>query len=94
MVFKYFILTEMHFKANLFFPIMTHPNPPTSHPWDYRDGDTKRGEGGLIRVPKQVDFKIHFGDLKYFFPVKGAGWVGPDPYGKIHYYFFCFGNHP
>ena len=28
---------------------------------DYRGGDTKRGEGGLIKVKKQVDYKIHFG---------------------------------
>ena len=28
MVLKHFILPEEHFKANMFFPIMTPPNPP------------------------------------------------------------------
>ena len=27
---------------------------------DCRDGDTKRGDVGLIKVKKEVDFKIHF----------------------------------
>ena len=36
-------------------PLLTHP---TTHPRDYRVGDTKRGEGGLKTVKKQVDFKI------------------------------------
>ena len=44
-----------------FFP---HYDPPLSHPithpQDCRDGDTKRGDVGLIKVKKQVDFKIHF----------------------------------
>ena len=61
MVLKCFILPEKHFKANLFFP---------------RNGDTKRGKGGLIKVNKQVDFKLILGD---FFFIKVAGWVGPDP---------------
>ena len=34
---------------------LTHP---TTHPRDYWGGDTKRGEGSLIKVKKQVDFKI------------------------------------
>ena len=46
-----------------------------------------RGEGGLIKVKKQVDFKIHFKQFKafldhlffFFFSIKGAGWVGPEP---------------
>ena len=38
-----------------------HYDPyPISHPRDCRDGDTKRGDVGLIKVKKQVDFKIHF----------------------------------
>ena len=52
MVLKHFILPEMHFKANLFFPIMTPLTHPTTHPQDYRGGGTKRGEGGLIKVKK------------------------------------------
>ena len=35
-------------------------NKKKPSPWDYRGGDTKRGEGGLMKVKKQVDFKIHF----------------------------------
>ena len=33
---------------------------PTAHPQDYQGGDTKRDEGGLIKVKRQVDLKIHF----------------------------------
>ena len=69
MILKHFILTEMHFKANLFFSIMA----PTIHPWDYRDGDTKRGEEGLIKVKNKSNSKFIWGDLK------DAGWVGPGP---------------
>ena len=56
-----------------------------THPRNCRDGDTKMGDVGLIKVKKQVDFKIHFGWFKafldhiFFFSIKGAGWVGPDP---------------
>ena len=61
MVLKHFILPEEHFKANLFFshydPPLTHP---ITHPCDCWDGGTKRGDVGLIKVKKQVDFKIHF----------------------------------
>ena len=61
MVSKHFILPEMHFKANLFFsyydPPLTHP---TTQPRNYQRGESKRGEWGLIKVKKQVDFKIHF----------------------------------
>ena len=43
MVLKHFILPEEHFKANLFFPIMTPPNPPHQSPsglsgWGYQEG--------------------------------------------------------
>ena len=43
MVLKHFILPEEHFKANLFFPIMTPPNPPHHSPsrlsgWGYQEG--------------------------------------------------------
>ena len=54
-------------KQTCFFPIMT-PNPlthPKTQSCDYWGGDTKRGEGGLIKVKKQVDFKVILGDLKY-----------------------------
>ena len=61
--------------------ILTHP---ITHPRDCWDGDTKRGDVGVIKVKKQVDFKIHFRCFKafldhvlfYFFSIKGlAGWV-------------------
>ena len=45
---------------------MTPQTHPTTHPQEYRGGDAKRVEGGLIKVKKQVDFKIHLGDLKHF----------------------------
>ena len=43
MVLKHFILPVEHFKANLFFPIMTPPNPPHHSPsglsgWVYQEG--------------------------------------------------------
>ena len=68
MALKHFILPEKHFKANMFF---SHYNPPPltypiTHPRDCRDGDTKRGDVGLIKVKKQVDFKIHFMWFKAF----------------------------
>ena len=68
-----------------------------THPRDYRGGDTKRGEGGLIKVKKQVDFKIHFRWFKafldhvflFFFSIKGTGWVGPDPMkNSIFFWYF------
>ena len=59
MVLKHFILSENHFKANLFYPIMTPLTQSITHPRDCRDGDTKRGDVGLIKVKKQVEFKIH-----------------------------------
>ena len=66
MVLKHFILPEEHFKANLFFPIMTPLTHPTTHPWDYCGGDTKRGEGVLIKVGKKLILKFNLGDLKHF----------------------------
>ena len=61
MVLKHFILPHEHFKESLFFP---HYDPPLTHtitqPRNCRDGDTKRGDVGLIKVKKQVDFKILF----------------------------------
>ena len=82
MVSKHFILPEIHFKANLFFsyydPPLTHP---TTQPRNYQRGESKRGEWGLMKVKKQVDFKIHFRGLKafldhVFFPLRGVGgWV-------------------
>ena len=60
MVLKCSILPEKHFKANLFSSIMTALTHPRVSPLDYQVGDTDRGEGGLIKVKKQVDFKIHF----------------------------------
>ena len=51
---------EKHFKTNLFFPHYDLPlTHPIIHPRDCRDGDTKRGDVVLIKVKKQVDFKIH-----------------------------------
>ena len=64
MVLKHFILSEEHFKANLFFPWppLTH----ISHPRDCRDGDTKRGDVGLIKVKNKLTLKFILGDLKHF----------------------------
>ena len=81
MVLKHFILPVDHFKTNLFFsnydPPLTHP---ITLPRDCRGVD-------LIKVKKQVDFKVHFrwfqAFLEYvgffYFSIKGAGWLGPDP---------------
>ena len=86
MVLRHIILPEKHFKANMFFPTMPPLTHPITHPRVCRDGDTKRGDVGLIKVKKQVDFKIHLRWLKAFFLpcfivffIKGAGWVGMDP---------------
>ena len=70
MALKHFILPDMYFIANLFFPLWpTNPQPlthPTTNPRDYLGEDTKRGEGGLIKVKKQVDLKKSIpGDLKH-----------------------------
>ena len=81
---KHFILPEEHFKANLFFfplcPPLTHP---ITHPRDFWDGDTKRGDVGLIKVKKKLTKRFILGDLKHlktmFFSIKGAGWLGVDP---------------
>ena len=60
MVLKQFILPVEHFKANLFFSHYEPPHRPITQRRDCRDGDTKRSDVGLIKVTKQVDFKIHF----------------------------------
>ena len=66
MVLKHFILPEMHFKANLFFPIMTPLTHPTTQPRDYRGGESKRGEWGLIKVKNKLTLKFILSDLKHF----------------------------
>ena len=66
MVLKHFILPEKHFKANLFFPIMTPLTNPTNQPRVYQGGDTKRGEWGLIKVKNKLTLKFILGDLKRF----------------------------
>ena len=84
MVLKHFILPENHFKATWLWPPLAHP---ITHPRDCQDGNTKRGDVGLIKVKKQVDLKIPFWWFKAFldhvvficFSIKGAGWLGPDP---------------
>ena len=94
MVLKHFILPEKHFKTNFFFPIMIPLTQPTTHPRDYRGGDTVRGEGGLIKVKKQVDFRIHFRWFKaflnhVFFPLRVlAGRVGPLMENSINFFFW------
>ena len=40
--------------------------PPTTHPRDYQSGDTKRGEGGLIKMKNKLTLKFILGDLKPF----------------------------
>ena len=51
-------------------------------PRDCREGDTKRGNVGFIKVKEQVDFRIHFRQFKAFldhvFFTKGAGYMVPD----------------
>ena len=66
MVLKHFILPAMHLKLTCFFPIMTPLTHPTTQPRDYQGGESKRGEWGLIKVKKQVDFKIYFRWFKAF----------------------------
>ena len=51
---KHFILPEMQLKTILFFPI--------------KGEDTKRGEGGLIKVKNKLTSKFISGDLKHFRP--------------------------
>ena len=80
MVLKRFILPENHFKANLFFPIMTPPNPSHHSPSGLSEWGYQEGWGGLIKVKNQIDFKIHFrwfkSFLDHFFPLRVfAGWV-------------------
>ena len=83
MVLKHFILPEMHFKACLFFPIMTPLTHPTTHPRDSWGVDTKRGKRGIIKVKKA--FLDHV-----FFPLRVlVGWV-QTLNGKFHYYHFFF----
>ena len=84
-VLKYFVLPEMHFKANLFFYHLTHP---TTQPQNYRGGECKMGAWSLIKVKKQVDFKMHFRRFSIFrpcfFPLRVlAGWVRALD-GKFH----------
>ena len=65
-VLKWFILPSKHFKANLFFlHYDLSPPPLLTHPLGHPGGDTKKGEGGLIKV-KKVDFKIHYRGFKEF----------------------------
>ena len=60
-------------------------------PRDCRDGDTKRGDVGLIKVKNKLTLTFILGDLKHFsmfFPLMVlAGWVRTFN-GKFHYYFF------
>ena len=71
---------------------MTPPKQPHHSPLGLLEWTYQEGEGGLINVKKkQLTFKFISGDLKLFytlvFSIKGAGWVGWDPYGKFHYYY-------
>ena len=66
MVLKHFILPKMNFKANLFFPILTPPNPPHHSASRLSGLGIQMGELGLIKVKKQVDFKICFRWFKEF----------------------------
>ena len=71
---------------------MTPLTHPTTHPWDYQDGDTKRGDVGLIKVKKQVEFIL--GDLKHFktmfFFHLGCWLAGSGSLMEISINFFCF----
>ena len=67
MVWKCFILPEKQFKANLFVPHYDPPvTQPTTHPRDYWGGNTKRGEGGHIKVKNKLTLKFLLGDFKQF----------------------------
>ena len=79
MVLKHFNLPEMHFKANLFFPIMTPLTHSTSQPRDSQGGVSKRGEWGLIKVKKQVDFKIQGSTAIKMFSISKAEHFNPPP---------------
>ena len=59
-------------KKTCFFPIMTPLTHPITHPRDRdcRDGDTKRGDVGLIKVKKQVDFFLNIPLANLFFGIK------------------------
>ena len=87
MVLKHFILPEEHFKANLSFshydPPLTHP---TTHPWDYWGGDTKRGE----TVKNKLTLKFVLGDLKHFQTMffKVLAWWVQTLNGKVLYFSF------
>ena len=64
---KHFILPEEHFKANLFFPIMTPPNLPHQSPsglsgWGYQEG----GCGSHKGKKNKLTLKLILGDLKHF----------------------------
>ena len=73
MYFKCYIYTYLHIQDDIII-----------HAQDCLDRDTKKGDVSLIKVKKQVDFKIHFRWFKaflghVFFFIKGAGLVGLDP---------------
>ena len=58
MVLRHIILPETHFKANLFFPIMTPLTHPITHSRVCRDGDTKRGDVCLIKVKNKLTLTL------------------------------------
>ena len=61
---------------------MTPQTHPITHPWDCWDGDTKRGDVGLIKVKNKLTLKFILDELKHFktmfFSIKVAGLVGLD----------------
>ena len=63
MVLKCFILPKINKNKHVF----PHYDP-TTHPWDYQSGDTKRGEGCLIilKVKKKFTLKFILGNLMSF----------------------------
>ena len=66
MVLQHFILPEMQFKANLFFPLWPPLTHPTTQLRDHQGGESKRGEWGFIKVKNKLTLKFILGDLKHF----------------------------
>ena len=68
----------------------------STQPQNFQGGESKSGEWGLIKVKKQVDFKIGFRRFKafldhVFFSLREVGGWVRTLNGKFHYFFL---NHP
>ena len=79
MVLKLFILSEIHFKANLFFPIMTPPNPPDHSPSGL--------SGKKLTLKLILGAQKHFQTMFYFFFHLGKWLGGSGPLIEIPFFF-------